>query len=161
VKRIKVFAILFIFSGLYTGFKKNNEVTPNNNEVKATVVTSTGTININASGSKATMGCSPLGGGSFVNGSNDANTAVYISYVYNTGTISCVSSPGTYNFSCEYRKNITDPNTSIYSNNGNNRGSITFTAINGSYMEGYFNAVCRLNTDSVIVTGTFKGDHIN
>ena len=145
--------------------KKPDAAPPNNNEVNATVVISpTSTITINAKGSKAKMGCSFLGGGNFISGTNETNAAIYIAYVYGSGA-SCVSNPGTYNFSCEYRKNGTDSNTPIWSNNGANRGSITFTAINDHYMEGFFNAVSRCNygscvigVDSVIINGTFKGN---
>lgn len=160
--------LLLLLISCFISCKKGNDVPPNNNEMKATVVVSpASTININATGSKARMGCSFLGGGTFVAGTNEVNAAVYISYVYSTN-FSCVSSPGTYNFSCEYRKNVADPNTPIYSNNGMNPGSITFTVINDHYMEGSFTAVSRCNSpgcafgvDSVIISGTFKGDHLN
>jgi hypothetical protein len=95
----------FISSALliFSSCKKSStgNVSPNKNEVKATVVISpTSTIMINATGSKAQMGCSSLGGGTFVSGTNPGNAAVYISYVHSTG-LSCITSPGAYNFSCE------------------------------------------------------------
>jgi hypothetical protein len=141
------------------------DVTSTNYEVKATVVVSaTSTITINATGSKAKMGCAVLGAGTYVEGTNEANAAVYI-VVYAPG-FSCVTNPGTYNFTCEYRKNVADLNTPIFSNNGINPGSITFTAINDHHMEGFFNAVSRCNStgcafgvDSVVIAGTFKGDY--
>ncbi len=168
LKFTQLFAVVFILFFLFTSCKKKNDAPPPNNyELKATVIISPGnTININASGSKARMGCSLWGGGTFIEGTGEANAAVYISYVFsNSSTFQCVTVPGTYNFSCEYRKNITDPNTPIYSNIGINRGSITFTVVNDHHMEGYFNAVswcnssgCAFRIDSVIIAGTFKGD---
>jgi len=164
---MKKLLILLLFISCFISCKKKFEITPNNNVVKAMVVVSpTSTININAAGTKAVMGCSFWAGGSYIGGTNEANAAVYIT-VYGTN-FSCVSSPGTYSFNCEYRKNVVDPATPIYSNNGINRGSITFTTINDHYMEGSFTAVCWCNSpgcvpgvDSVIVSGTFKGDRLN
>jgi len=166
-KFIPLLAAVSILLWLFTGCKKKIDTPPpNNNEMKATVIVSSGsTINIDAAGSKAAMGCSLFGGGTFVSGTNPDNAAAYISYVHSAG-LSCITSPGTYNFSCEYRKNIADPNTPIYSNIGINRGNITFTVVNDHYMEGYFNAVswcnspgCAFRIDSVIIAGTFKGNY--
>src|SRR5688572_1089611 len=163
-----LFTLVSIFFFLFTGCKKKNDTQPpNNNELNATVIISPGnTININATGSKARMGCFPWGGGTFVAGTGEAHAAVYISYVFsNSSTFACITAPGTYDFSCEYRKNIADPNTPIFSKIGTNRGSITFTVVNDHHMEGYFNAVswcnsfgCAFRIDSVIIAGTFKGD---
>lgn len=163
----KIFIITIAFGAVcFWGCKKNNvEVVQKMTEVKATIVVSpTNTININSTGSNAKMGCSSSGGGTYVDGTNEANAAVYIS-LYASG-FSCVTSPGTYNFSCQYRKNVADPNTPIFSNNGINPGSITFTSINGHHMEGSFTAVCWCNSsgcvfgvDFVNVSGTFKGDY--
>lgn len=165
MKKHIVYAMILITVCISACKKKNDPIPANNNEVNTTVVISpTSTITINAKGSKVKMGCNLWGVGTFINGTNDDNAAVIISYVYGSGS-SCVKTPGTYNFSCEYRKNVADPNTPIWSNNGANRGSITFTAITDNYMEGYFNAVSRCNSggcvfgvDSVIITGTFKGN---
>jgi hypothetical protein len=133
---------------------------PNNNEIKATVfVSPSNTVVINATGQKANLiKCVTLGGGTFVGGTNENNAAVYIT-VYETG-IRCVSDPGSYDstFFCQYRPNVEDPATPIY---GNTSGSITFTTITDNYMEGFFSAVCSNGLDSVIVTGTFKGDRVN
>jgi len=164
---MKKLFILPLLISCFISCKKKNEVAVNSNEVKATVVVSpTTTINISATATKALMGCASLGGGTYVDGTSASNAAVYIS-LYASGVM-CVTSAGTYNFSCEYRKNVADPNTPIFSNNGMNRGSITFTTVNDHYMEGFFTAVCRCNSggcvsgvDSVIVNGTFKGDHLN
>ena len=144
------------------GCKKNSPPPslPNNNEVNATVVLSSGQIiTINARGTKAPMGLSsPLGGSSYVDGTNDAGNAVYINI------FPIISGPGTFDFAggfrCQYRINAGSGATPIYENNGANAGSITFTTANAQMMEGSFNAVCRYGTDSVLVAGTFKGDRI-
>lgn len=169
MKKIIVYALVSITVITSACKKKNDTNSTNNNEVNVTVVISpTSTININAKGSKATMGCSFnafVGTTNQVAGTNENNAAVYIQIPLSS---LCVTSPGTYSFSCEYRKNVADPNTPIWANNGINRGSITFTAVNDHYWEGNFNAVCRcvstgcvFGVDSVIVNGTFKGDHLN
>lgn len=157
--------IFLLLISCFFSCKKGNNIPPNNNEMKATVVVSTAsTININAAGTKARMGCS-LFGGTYVEGTNEANAAVYITT--NSINFSCITSPGIYSFACQYRPNVADPNTPIYSNIGPNPGSITFSTVNDHYMQGTFNAVCRCitpgncisNVDSVIVTGSFKGDY--
>lgn len=138
--------ILFLLICCSVSCKKKNDGPRNNNEVTATVVVSpSSTININATASKALMGCENFGGGTYVDGTNETNAAVYIT-VYNSN-IECVTSPGSYGFSCEYRPNVADQNTPILSNNGVNPGSITFTKVNSNYMEGSFTAVCRNNAD--------------
>ena len=171
MKYIIVYAMILIIVCISACKKKNDVILPNNNEVNATVVVSpTSTITINAKGTKAKMACSILGGGTFIEGTHDNGAAVYIN-ISNPPAFSCITSPGTYNFSCEYRKNVADPNTPIWSNipvNGGsitNRGSITLTVANDHYGEGYFNAVakcvssgCAYGVDSVIITGTFKGN---
>jgi hypothetical protein len=154
---------IFIFPFLICCFiscKKKNAEPPNNNEIKATVVLSSGgTVNVNAKGSKAQMGYAPYGGYTYLGVTNEANAAVYIN-IFSQVT------PGTYSFDCEYRPNVADANTPSYGGSG---GSITFTVINDHSMEGYFTAIscqcippgCVFGVDSVVVSGTFKGDHLN
>lgn len=141
---------------------KDSSSPPNNNEVKATLFFSNGTtIDFSVTGNKALLGCG-VGSGTYVQGINNANEGLLITISINT--LMCVSVAGTYSgdgFGCQYRRNVTfGP---IYTNNKNgvNNGRITFATINGSYMEGHFSAVCYTNADSVVVNGTFKGDHIN
>ena len=140
---------------------KKDDAPVNNNEFKATVILSSGSIvNIDAKGTKAAMGCGLLGSGTFVSGSNESNAGVNMT-VYGAGS-SCVTIPGTYSFRCEYRVNTVSTSTPIYENHfAANNGSITFTAVNNSYMEGHFNAVCVLppRADSVTVIGSFKGNY--
>ena len=140
---------------------KKDDPPVNTNEFKATVVLSSGAIiSIDAKGTKAAMGCGLLGSGTFVSGSNESNAGVNIT-AYGVGS-ACITVPGTYSFRCEYRVNTASTNTPIYENHfATNKGSITFTAINNSYMEGYFNAVCVLppRVDSVTVNGSFKGNY--
>ena len=155
---------LVIISIIFYACKKDGQSTlpPNNNQIIATIVLSSGSIlNINASGSKAILGLfSGFGGPGYIDGTNAANAAVYIN-VYPK-----ISSTGTINgrnagFWCQYRQNVTSFSTPIYENSGASSGSITFTSVSNLYLEGSFNAVCRNGTDSVIVSGTFKGDYIS
>ena len=159
--------LLLLVSIFVTCKKESDDPPPNNNEVKATILLPSGnTININATATKASMGCLiSLGGGyTHIDATNTANAAVYMSIYVPVTT--CVTTPGTYNFNCEYRVDFTSGSTPIYSNLlATNRGSITFTTINDHYMEGTFNAICRCaspgcGTDSVAVSGTFKGDYL-
>lgn len=131
--------------------KKNDILPPNNNEVNATVaISSTSTIMINSKGSKAKLGCSfSLAGiSNFVSATSENGAAVYINIPYRPA-FSYVTSSGTYDFACEYRQKVGDPNTPIWSNvtvnggNIKNPGSITFTVINDHYWEGYFNAFSK------------------
>lgn len=159
---------LLVFVLNIAACKKDNKIplVKSEVEVNATVVLSTGeTIIINASGDNAKMGCTLLGGGSYISATNAANASVYIGSVYSSG-LSCVTSPGTYNFECQYRKNTADPNTPIWSNwanNVTNKGSITFTTFNDNIIEGNFHAIakcfspgCAFGVDSAIISGTFK-----
>jgi hypothetical protein len=133
---------------------------PNHNEFNATVLffTSGRTINVNATGPKAIMGCDF---GTFVEGTDTSNASVYCRPIINY--IECITTTGTYPFSCEYRTDITSNIAPSYANYGTaHPGSITFTVKDQRHMEGYFDAVCKMNNgDSVVVTGTFKGDHLD
>ena len=149
---------------IFCACKKDSSPTlpPNHNEVSATIILSNGSSNtFNASGPKARLGLfSGFSGPGYIDGTNAANAAVYIN-VYPK-----ISSTGTINgrnagFWCQYRQNVTSNSTPIYENSGASSGSITFTSVSNQYLEGSFNAVCRNGTDSVIVSGTFKGDYIS
>ena len=163
---MKKVSVLILFMSCFISCKKKNDIVPNNNEVKATVIVSpTSTITINAKGSKTWMGTASFSG-TVIQGTNEANAAVYIN-VFSGVAFLPVTIPGTYSIRCEYRTNVASQNTPIYSNSGTNAGSITFTTINGQFMEGFFNTVCRCfspgcayGVDSVIVSGTFKGDYL-
>ncbi len=157
-----IFCLASLSVGLVYSCKKDGPpaLPPNHNEVSASVILTSGpAITINAKGTKAPMGLNGwLGGGGYVDGTNDAGNAVYISIFPG------ISGPGTYDlasgYRCEYRINATSGTSPIYMNSGANAGSITFIKANAQEMEGSFTAVCRYGTDSVIVSGTFKGDYI-
>ena len=157
-------ASLFIILIVLFSCNKKSSPPPNNNEVNATVIVSPSTsVIIDAKGNKARMvRCVILGGGTYIEGSNGDNAAVLI-HAYSS-TSSCVTSPGNYYFYCEYRPNLNDINTPIFSSSS---AFMTFAKISDEYMEGTFSAVCTCTSlgcafgvDSVIVTGTFKGDFI-
>jgi hypothetical protein len=145
--------ILLLLIVCLSACKKNNDSPYLNNEMKATVVLSSGgIIEINAQWPKALMGQIWWSGNSFVEGTNDANAAVYLTSLGN------VTVPGTYGVSCQYRPDVVSQTAPIYENSGNKPGSITFTVIDDHHMEGHFTAVCILDsTDSATVNGTFKG----
>jgi hypothetical protein len=135
-----------------------------NNEFNATVVLLSGTtVNINARGNKALLGCGIFGGSTYVDGTNVTNEAVYINV--SDSIIKCVSRARTYTdtgidvISCRYFPDATSQTAPVYTNNRKNPASVTFTTVSATYMEGSFNAVCyKTNLDSVRVTGTFKGN---
>jgi hypothetical protein len=165
MKQNSVLFILLLSSLIFVlavGCKKDGPpaLPPNHNEVNATIIHISGpAITIQATGTKAPLGLNGwFGGGGYVDGTNDANNAVYIS-IYPG-----IAGPGTYDYTsgyrCEYRINATSGTTPIYMNSGANAGNIIFTKANRQEMEGSFTAVCRYGTDSVIVSGSFKGDYI-
>ena len=128
-----------------------------NNQMKAVVSINPGfSTLINVVGSNVSMGCSYFGGGTYIDGTNDIHSAIYISV--RDSNLSCILSAGTYKFECEYKPDVTSQITPIYQNRGvGNPGSITFTSLGNHYAEGYFNADCTDGVDSVVVTGTFSG----
>jgi hypothetical protein len=146
---------LFLYS-----CKKNNDTAPqNNDEVKATIVPSSGnTITINATGAKAKIGKDIYGIAFYIVGTNDANAGVNVSFP-------SITVPGTYSHLCEYRVNAASQTTPIYINASSfvtNRGNVTITALTDHHIEGTFSATCKTHsgaTDSVAVTGSFKGDY--
>ena len=79
-------------------------------------------------------------------GTNEDNADVIIN-VYDTG-IRCVTNPGTYIFLCEFKPNIKDVNIPIYSSSGSG-ATMTFTAMNDRYMEGYFSACANVSLQAV------------
>lgn len=148
------FAILIVFSFSCKKSNLSNEDLLSKNRVDATIVLSSGAIiRINATGPKAVMGCGLIGGGTYVDGTNDTKSAIYNNIIG-----FCIVSPGTYSFSCQYRTDVSSQSAPIYENLGvSNPGSITFTTFTDHYAEGSFNAVCKYGTDSVTVNGTFSG----
>jgi len=141
--------------------KSSDDPIPNNNEINASVAHTNGSlVIINARAEKAILGLrSPLGGPSYIHGSNAANAVVYVNLY------PAITTTGTFNFSdgyrCQYRVNDSSPSTLIFENTSFNSGTISITTLNDNYIEGSFNAICRNGTDSVVVTGTFKGNIIS
>ena len=127
------------------------------NEIHLTITSASGMIrNIDTTGSGANMGCGFLYGGTFMGFKLASNEELSIVYV---GGNSCISAPGTYSFSCRYTPPPGNQPPTNYSNQQTAQpGTITFTTYRDKYAEGYFNAVCKNNMDSVLVKGTFKGN---
>ena len=140
------------------GKNKTNEA-PNNNELLANVkIVSGATLNFNVRKEKALMGCSYLTVSYYVTGTDATNGTIAISIPDTTRN--CKLGPGMYtSFTCQYRSDITRGQL-VYENFPKN-GSITFSTLTSSNMEGNFDAVCYYTTaDSVIISGTFKADHL-
>lgn len=154
-----VCCLILLMTFFITSCKKQEETkTQYNNEVKATIVHSSGnTININATGAKATAN-KDIYGITYISGTNEANAGVNISF-------QTIMIPGTYSHLCEYRVNTTSLTTPIYVNSSSfvtNSGKIMITAVSDHHIEGTFTATCKTHmgaTDSVTVTGSFKGDY--
>ncbi len=136
--------------------KHNPDVPGKNNEFHALLVFSADSSQrIDVTGSKAGMGCS-WGSVTYVEGLRE-DDAYFILQLY-FPELRCITSAGTFTteLRCEYRPNLYTGN--FYGNNTANPGSVTFTTVTTEYMEGYFETVCNISaTDSVIITGTFKG----
>lgn len=157
-----VICMLALFN--FQSCKKSSNPPVNNNVVSASVIVSpTQTIPFQFTGDKAHIGCGFTGNGPSIWGETDAFALLDLRV--SNSTFTCVVAPGTYPLICEYRKNTHDPAGAIFSNFGRAPGSITFTVNDGNNIEGFFSAIswcqstgCNPATDSVIVSGTFKGN---
>ena len=161
-KFLKCISLLFLTCFFFTCGKKSDPITVvNNNEIKATVQLSSGaTVNITGKGENAVIGCAPSYY-TYIEGTDENNTAVYINVSSSVSGSNCVTYPGAYRFYCEYRQNIKSTNTPIYTNLGPNlRDTITFTVCTVTNIEGRFKAKCWNGPDTVLVSGTFKADKI-
>lgn len=149
--------ISFCFS--LSSCKKLLHIPDNENELKATVQFSSGQIvTINATESAAFMDCQF----DFVI-QNQQYPAAGLALDIHNASYNCITSAGTYYapyFSCSFGTAGTQ--SVLYSNTGvTNPGSITFTSFSDSKVECYFSSVCKNNVgDSVIINGTFKGNHM-
>ena len=126
-----------------------------NNQVKAVIILSTGdTVKINAAGSKAFADYGGSGYGFYINGDGTVSSdpAIQINAV-----LIQPASPGKYKLSCIYWPNGRGIAFGYQNNSSDPADSIMFSILNNQYAEGYFNTVCRLHADSVIISGTFKG----
>ena len=135
-----------------------------NNEITGTVNFSSGAaLNIHVTGVNARMGCDIFGISSWLEALNDASGRLAISCFG-----PCVETPGTTdNVDIHYERYQHSQTSPFYANvttraPGNatvRSGRVTFTVVTGNYWEGNFTATCwsSMNSDSVLVTGTFKG----
>ena len=152
----------FLFASLLVLFccDKQSNGASNNNELLANVQTVSGVVlNISVKKEKAQMGCSHLTSSYYLTGNDATNGTIAISIPDTSNN--CQLGPGVYtSFRCQYRSDITR-GQSLYENFPKN-GSISFSTLSSSNMEGNFHAVCYYTTaDSVIVSGTFRADHLN
>ena len=126
-------------------------------EVRAVILHSSGTtVTINASWPDAILGDGIFTPTTFGEGNgNSARITWSIPRVTATGTF-------TSQFNCAYSANVSSG--PYYENRVGwvkNPGSITFTSVSSNFIEGTFTATCKTSmmaTDSVTVTGSFKGD---
>jgi hypothetical protein len=135
--------------------KKDTGAPENTSEFHALLVFSPDSSQrIDVTGNKARMGCSY--GGTYVEGLREDDAYVSLQVFFDD--LSCITSAGTFTsrILCEYRPNLYVGN--VYANDSTRTGNITFTTVNSKYLEGHFQTVCIISaTDSVIITGTFKG----
>ena len=151
---------LFLYLLLLVCSCKRDEdpVIPNNNEMNANVVLSSGnTILINARGSKAKIS-KDFYGITYISGVNENNEGVFLMF----GTVTV---PGVITYLCEYRVNVNSQTTPIYVNAlpfVANSGNVIITAVSERHIEGTFTATCKTSAgaaDSAVITGSFKGDY--
>jgi hypothetical protein len=160
MKQAQLPLLCFIIVTIFGGCSKKPTVRPNHNQIVATVLLSSGqTVTVTGNGTSAIMGCSSFGGGSYIDATDPVNGKVYLN-IHNN--FSCITAPGTYTYQCQYRKAV-GPNEAIYQNQAG-KGSITYATASNNLIEGSFAAVCKCVSpecvagDSVIVSGTFRGD---
>jgi hypothetical protein len=146
--------LLALFCCFYSCKKKVSHL---NREIRAVILHSSGTtVTINATWPEAILGDDIFTSTTFGEGNaNSARITWSVPRVTTTGTF-------TSQFNCSYSANVT---VGPYYENRvgwvKNPGSITFTSVSSNLIEGTFTATCKTSmmaTDSVIVTGSFKGD---
>jgi len=175
----KIFFLSLLF--LVATCKKSADPPPppvivNNNEIKASILYVNGnTTFINASRETARIGCDTVGGSKggplssyVISALGSWETGEYL-YIYASGINGgCVVGTGTFPANFDYYPSgMTGTYRPRYYStfaNDINISSITYTTNNNIKKEGFFRSVCRNEnsnlTDSVIITGTFKGDFI-
>ena len=145
----------------YISCKKISAGNNNRNELKATVKLISGQIIlISATGDQAKMFC--YTGFSIDNNNQYPQPGLSLQTFKNSGN--CITLPGTYfapYFICSFGT-YTGTQSILYDNTGvNNTDSIKFTSFSNTYVECHFFSVCKRGAnDSVIINGTFKGNHM-
>ncbi|MBL0202182.1 MAG: hypothetical protein IPP81_19100 [Chitinophagaceae bacterium] len=148
--------------------KKASTSTNNQNELKATVKLISGsTIIINASKLETRMDCDNVGF-TIDNGNQYPAPGLALQTFDNSGN--CITSAGSYTAPIFFWCSFSQVPGRVYSNIANpfpggigasNPGSITFTSFSNTYVECFFSATCMYGAnDSVIINGTFKGNHM-
>jgi hypothetical protein len=123
-----------------------------NNRMDVSLKMASGEIlSVKAAGNRALFGCGAYGLGTYVQGTGDNNVAVYCNIN------DCINGPGKYSCNSRYTPKPSSDTRDYETNGVDNPGSITFTVLNHNHAEGYFSAVCKRGSDSVIVIGTFSG----
>jgi hypothetical protein len=157
-------AVLLLVSGICVLSCKKEKGHLYFREIRATAVLGSGeVINFNVNQPpQANLGVDPYVGYPYISVTNEYNSKIYMS----VADISGLGGPnqagtypsGSYRYVCHFILNNLATPGEEYSNTPYNPGSITFTRFETNYMEGNFFAYCKLGTDSVLVSGTFKGE---
>lgn len=143
--------------------KKKVDLPPNNNEIKASIRYKSGKqIDIHVSGPKARMGCGMLGGGRYVEAYDEVNGSILLS------SLTCLNSVGNYNnVYVRFTANVNSQTSPIYENHIiTTPGGPTFLSIftikelRSDYIEGSFSSMAWYQKDTVLITGTYKGDYL-
>ena len=159
----RIIPLLLLSLVSFLSCKKKVDSPPNNNEIKATIRYKSGQqVDIYVTGSKAVMGkCGILGGGWHANALDDSGGSLYLS----AGR--CIDSAGHYNnVHVMYFPNGKLHSSPMYENyiipipGGPTSLSIfTFKEVRKDYVDGAFSSMAWYQKDTVLITGTFKGDH--
>jgi hypothetical protein len=149
--KLNVLTFVMIITSLFSCAK--DDADHSNNFLTASINFSSGdSRTFTAKGDSVTLSCG-LFGSSIIATGNDIRRVTF--FVSQGRDMSCVSSKGAfYQFSC-----LIETHSVIYNNISNDsRNELTFTEFRDDYWEGYFTTTCYSETDSLFVTGTFKGD---
>jgi len=151
---VKAFILIIIAVMVLSCKKDSVEPFDAKNKLNATITLSSGEVKeFLATGSKVTIGCAAIGGSYIL--ADQSPVAINLGYIngYN-----CITAPGTYDYNCNYYPDKNSQSSPIYMGwSSHKQGSITYTVVNGKYVEGYFEAVCTTDTDAVTLKGTFSG----
>lgn len=147
---------LLIISAFTFSSCSKDKADQTNNLLSATIIPTTGSsFTFSSSGKEVVLGCGFFG--SSIDATADSKR---ISLTVSQGTgPNCVSNEGAfYLFACSYTPSVNTTNP-VYSNVSNDsRNELTFTTFRDDFWEGHFTTTCYTETDSVHISGTFKGD---
>ena len=151
-RKLPILSSLVIFMSLLS-CSKYDDPDHSNNLLTASINFSAGSSQIfTANGDSVALSCG-LFGTSIIASGNDIRR---ISFLVSQGRdLNCVSNKGAfYQFACM----IDIQNVIYYNVSNDSRNELTFTEFRDDYWKGYFTTTCYSETDSLHISGTFKGD---